>query len=125
MINLVTVDSVSSEIEEEVSVIVCGQRLTCFASYLPYEIKVGGVYSAELLPVIFDNYIIEEIECSKPKIVREGLGYSYDFIGKLKDGCIYCGDLVFCDDVLLTDFGFFDGKLISWKIDRLDILFSK
>jgi len=119
----VIVDAICSEVEEDVSIVVCGQRLTCFASYLPYQLEVGGVYRAELLPMIFNEYVVHEVSYVEPKIVREGVGYSYSVTGELKDGCLYCGGLVFCDEILLADFGFLEGKSVSWKIDRLDISF--
>ncbi|MFF7395110.1 hypothetical protein ACFZAI_01515 [Achromobacter sp. NPDC008082] len=123
MICSVLVDAISPEVEEEVSIVVCGQRLTCFASYLPYRLEVGGMYQAELLPMVFDEYIVQEISHAEPAVVREGSGYSCRIIGELRDGCLRCGGLTFCDEILLADFGFLEGKLISWKIDRLDISF--
>ena len=117
------VDAVCSEVEEEVSIVVCGQRLTCFASYLPYQLEAGGIYRAELLPIIFNEYVVHEVSYVEPNIVREGVEYSYSVTGELKDGCLYCGGLVFCDEILLADFSFLEGKSVSWKIDRLDISF--
>lgn len=123
MIYSVLVDGINSEIEEEVSIVVCGQRLTCFASYLPYQLEVGRVYRAELLPIVFDEYIVQEISHVTPSVLREGPGYSYRIIGELKSGCLCCSGLTFCDEILLADYGFLEGKLISWRVDRLDILF--
>ncbi|MBT2342328.1 MULTISPECIES: hypothetical protein [Pseudomonas] len=123
MIYSVLLDGVNSEVEEEVSIVVCGQRLTCFASYLPYQLEVGRVYRAELLPMVFDEYIVQEVSHVTPLVLREGSGYSYSIIGELKDGCLCCSGLTFCDEILLADFGFLEGKLISWRVDRLDILF--
>lgn len=123
MIYSVLVDAICPEIEEEVSIVVCGQRLTCFATYLPYQLEVGRTYRVELLPMVFDDYLVQEVSCAEPSIVREGVGYSYNIIGELRDGCLHCGELTFCDEVLLANFGFLEGKLILWRIDRLDILF--
>ncbi|ESS47795.1 hypothetical protein L665_03773 [Ralstonia solanacearum SD54] len=33
------------------------------------------------------------------------------------------GGIVFEDDVLLSDFGYLEGKMIAWKIDRIDVEF--
>lgn len=123
MIYSVIIDVISPEIEEEVSIFVCGQRLTCFASYLPYRLEVGRTYQAELLPMVFDEYFVQEISHSEPSIVREGVGYSYSIIGELRAGCLHCGGLIFCDEFLLENFGFLEGRLVCWKVDRLDISF--
>lgn len=124
MIYSVLVEAVSSEIEEEVSISVCGHRLICFASYLPYSLEVGRIYPAEFLPMIFNDYLVKEVSDVEPAVVREGEGYSYQIIGELKSGCLEVGELSFCDEHLLADFGFLEGRMVSWKIDRLDILFS-
>ncbi|WNC09823.1 hypothetical protein [Pseudomonas coleopterorum] len=123
MIYSALVDGINSEIEEEVTIVICGQRLTCFASYLPYQLEIGKVYRAELLPMVFGEYIIQEISHVTPSVLREGPGYSYRFIGELRDGCLCCVGLTFCDEIFLADFGFLEGKLISWRVDRLDISF--
>lgn len=123
MIYSVLVDGVNPEIEEEVTIVVGGQRLTCFASYLPYQLEVGRVYRAELLPMVFDEYIIQEVSHVAPSVLREGSGYSNRIIGELRDGCLCCSGLTFCDEIFLVDFGLLEGKLISWRIDRLDISF--
>lgn len=123
MIYSVLVEAVDSEIEEEVSISVCGHQLICFASYLPYSLEVGKVYPAEFLPMVFNDYLIKEIPDAESAVVREGEGYSYKIIGQLRDGCLKVGELSFCDEYLLADFGFLEGRMVSWKIDRLDILF--
>jgi hypothetical protein len=123
MIYSVLVDALSPEVEEEVSITVCGQRFTCFASYLPYQLEVGRVYRAELWPMVFNEYIVQEVSHAESSVVREGMGYSYSIIGELRNGCLRCGRLTLCDEILLANFGFLEGRLISWKIDRFDISF--
>ncbi|WP_233237914.1 hypothetical protein [Bordetella sp. LUAb4] len=123
MIYSVLVDGINPEIEEEVSIVVCDQRLTCFASCLPYQLEVGRVYRAELLPMVFSEYIVQETSHVTPSILKNGSDYSYKIVGELREGCLCCSGLIFCDEILLADFGFLKGKLISWRVDRLDVLF--
>jgi len=124
MIYSVIIDSMCPDIEEEVSVVVAGHRLTCFASYLPFPLEVGGAYKAELLPMVFDEYIVREVSFTQePSITRQGIDYSYHVVGELADGWLRCGELEFFDEVLLADFGFLSNKMVMWKIDRLDIAF--
>ncbi|MCZ8382931.1 hypothetical protein [Achromobacter xylosoxidans] len=123
MIYSVLVEAVGLEIEEEVLISVCGHRLLCFASYLPDRLEVGKVYQAELLPMIFDDYVVREINNADPAIVRQEDGYSYTIVGQLRAGCLHVGGLLFCDNILLSDYGFMEGKMVSWKVDRLDVSF--
>lgn len=97
--------------------------MTCFASYLPYAVEVGRGYQAELLPLVFEDYTVREIFKAESSISRIGQGYSYEVCGPLADGYVQCGDLMLCDDTLRSDFGFLEGKFISWRVDRLDVVF--
>ena len=123
MIYSVLVEAVGLEIEEEVLISVFGHRLTCFASYLPGRLEVGKFYQAELLPMVFGDYVVHEINNADPAIVRQGDSYSYTIVGQLHAGCLCVGDLSFCDNILLSDYGFMEGRMVSWKVDRLDVSF--
>lgn len=50
MIYSAIVDSMCPDIEEEVSVVVTGHGLTCFASYLPFPLEVGGLIKQHCYP---------------------------------------------------------------------------
>lgn len=117
------IEKIGGDIEEEVSVLICEKRLTCFASYMPYPVHVGEVYQVELVAVVLNDYSIEESNDELPSIFRTGTDYSYLLTGMLDDGNINCGSITFFDDVLSEDFGFLRGKMVSWKVDRLDICF--
>ncbi|MFS8148818.1 hypothetical protein [Rhizobium sp. BR 249] len=123
MIYSAILEKIGDEVEEEVSVLIQGERLTCFASYMPYPTHIGEVYQVELIASVFGDYIIEEAEVEFPSICRIGEGYSYLIVGILTDGRIDCGSLSFDDDAFSKDFGSLRGKMVSWKVDRLDICF--
>ncbi|WP_246655178.1 hypothetical protein [Rhizobium laguerreae] len=116
------IEKIGDDIEEEVSVLICEEKVTCFASYMPYPVHVGEVYQVELVAVVFNEYFIEESD-ELPSIFRTGTDYSYLLTGILGDGNINCGSIIFFDDLLSEDFGFLRGKMVSWKVDRLDICF--
>lgn len=123
MIYSAIVEALSSDVEEEVSIVVCGQQLTCFACHLPYRIEVGEIHQVELSPVIFSDYVIDELPGAGCSIASRGFGYSYEVVGWLENGCISCNGLVFSDEAFIEDFAFLDGKRVSWQVDRLDVLF--
>ena len=123
MIYLVCVEAIDQDVEEEITLVVCGQKLICFASFVPYRLEVGKSYQAELLPMVFNEYLVQEMPHEESSIERDGLGYAYNAIGELRNGCLTCGKLIFCDEVLLSDYGYLDEKMVSWRIDRLDVAF--
>lgn len=123
MIYSALVEKTAGSIEEEVSVLIHGESLTCFASYMPYPTHIGETYKVELSATVLDEYTIEESRDEFPSIRRIGKSYSYLLTGILGDGYIDCGSVSFFDDALSEDFGSFRGRMVSWKIDRLDILF--
>jgi hypothetical protein len=124
MIYSAMVESLSPDIEEEVSVIIGGQNMTCFATCLPYPLELGKTYFVELSPMVFDEYRVRETTSSEPRAQRIGAGYSYVLTGNLMRGYLDCGRIVIYDEGLLADFSHLDGAMISWEVDRLDILFS-
>jgi len=125
MIFSILVRSINFDVEGEVEVVVGDVQLTCFANNIPFEIKVGGRYEVEFYPMVFDEYFVEDAGEVGDSIDRHGKGYSYKVVGRLNEGCVSCGELMFCDEFLAEDFGFLDGRMVSWIIDRLDVSFVK
>ncbi|MBV6885116.1 hypothetical protein [Xanthomonas euvesicatoria] len=113
----------SEIIEEELKVNIDGQELVCFASHLPYAVKAGNIYEAEIIPMVFDEYFVEKSDEVTPSIRSCGIAYSYIVTGILRKGSVDCGKLTFFDDALIEDFGFLEGQMVNWKIDRLDLSF--
>ncbi|WP_245511539.1 hypothetical protein, partial [Rhizobium leguminosarum] len=86
MIYSALIEKIGDDIEEEVSVLICEERLTCFASYMPYPVHVGEVYEVELVAVVLNEYFIEESNDELPSIFRTGTDYSYLLTGMLDEG---------------------------------------
>ncbi|WP_205781154.1 hypothetical protein [Methylocaldum sp. SAD2] len=117
---------VDEDIEEEVLLRVGDIELACFASVCPYKIEVGLSYPVELHPVVFDDYSVTALpDETQPAVTRVGTGFAYVVTGKLSGDCLESGGLVIEDEVLQRDFGYLEGKMITMKIDRMDVEFLR
>jgi hypothetical protein len=125
MIYSAQLQHVSDEVEGEVVLTINGMDLTCFAyASLPYEAKEGSFYQVELIPQVLNDYQISELdEDASPSIVQIGDSFAYVIRGRLSDNCLDAGGIVFEDDALLSGFGYLEGKMIAWKVDRIDAEF--
>jgi hypothetical protein len=121
----ILVRSINFDIEGEVDVVVGDVQLTCFANSIPSEIRIGSFYEVEFYPIVFDEYFVEDAGEVGESLGRCGEEYSYKVVGRLKEGCVSCGELMFYDEFLAEEFGFLDGKMVSWVIDRVDVRFVK
>lgn len=108
--------------EERVTVEANGIEVTCFTVYCPYEIKEGEEYPAEFDFEVFNGYQVTESADKDSGLIYAGKAYSYLLKGKLKGSKLNAG-IVFDDDILMSDYGFLDGKYVQVNADRLDISF--
>jgi len=115
------------DIEGEVILNVNGRDLTCFSySSLPHDAKQGAYYRVEFTPQVFHEYQVDLREDEVPPSVQQiGKGFSYVMTGRLTGNRLDAGCVVFEDDVLLSDYGYLEGKIVSWKVDRLDAEFLR
>ncbi len=98
--------------------------LTCFAIVCPIKRKQGGFYKVDLMPEMFNEYDLREVDAAvTPSILQSGKDFSCVVIGKLENGAISVSGIKFEDTLLLSDFGYLDGKMVEWEIDRLDVEF--
>lgn len=116
------VQAIGHDVEEEVTLNLNGLEVTCFAGVCPYEIREGEKYPVSFELMIFDDYEVEESEAESAGLERIGNGFSYWIKGRLERGVIDCG-IQFEDEVLLSDYGYLDGKFIWLKVDRIDVEF--
>jgi len=116
---------VSNEVEGEVLLTIDEVNLTCFAySSLPVDAKEGSFYRVELTAEVLDDYVVSELNGETlPSIAQVGNSFIHVISGRLSGNRLDAGGIVFEDDVLLSDFGYLDGKMISWKVDRIDAEF--
>lgn len=116
------VSGVSDSIEEEVVLRVGDVEIVCFVGYSPYSIEEGGEYPVALSLCFLDDFELTESDelCSSLRRI-EG-GFSYVVTGVL------CGDVIdagvkFQDEMFLSDFGYLSGKMVSVRVDRIDVEF--
>jgi hypothetical protein len=116
------VKKVDKDVEEEVTLSLCGFEVTCFAGVCPYQIQEGQKYLVSFELMIFDEYCVEESQDEVPSLERIDNGFSYWITGRLKDGVI--DSLIsFEDEILLSDYGYLNNKQIRVKTDRIDVDF--
>ncbi|MGE3320500.1 MAG: hypothetical protein AB7I18_14515 [Candidatus Berkiella sp.] len=114
----------NDDIEEEVVLRINGVELTCFASVCPYPIVERATYEVALIPVVFDDYSVREMsKDTHTSLVKVGNGFAYELVGELAGGLLDIGCISLEDDVLLRDYGYLNGKIIAWMIDRIDVEF--
>ncbi len=111
-------------VEEEVTLELDGKVITCFAGVCPYQIREGNRYPVSLKLEVFDDYLVEESSKDEAGLEKLGNGFSYWVIGKLEGDVIY-SQFTFQDEVLLSDYGYLNGKYIRMKVDRIDVEFLK
>ena len=117
------VKSIDENVEEQVTLIVAGVEIICFASICPYEIIAGKTYPVEFEIMLNDDYEIEQINSVSSHIQKIGSGFAYKLSGEMLDGTIDCG-IPFYDDYLISEYGYLRGKLVSLNIDRMDVEFK-
>ena len=84
---------------------------------------MGSSYPVELH--LFDDYVIEEVsDDSEPSIVRIGDTFAHVITGRLNGRCLEAGDMTFEEDMLLSDFGYLDGKMVVMRVGRIDADFD-
>jgi len=116
------VEEINSDIEEEVTVIVEGVKIVCFASFCPYPIEIGGVYPAVLKMVVLNEYSVSEAEGLGKSLNRIGKGFSYILNGVLSDDGIDVGFTI-QDDFIQKEYYYLKGRLVSVAVDRIDVEF--
>lgn len=113
---------IDDDIEEEVALGLNGVEVTCFAGICPYQIQEGKEYPVSFELVVFDDYWVEELSEEKVVLERIGNTFSYWITGKLEGGVID-SVIQFEEEILLSDYGYLNGKFIRMKVDRIDVEF--
>lgn len=122
---LAKIERVSEDVEGEVSISIGDMNLVCFGySSLPQGAGAGDFYVVEVIPVIFGDYCVREM-CIDEEVgfFQINNNFSYYFNGRLSKGCLSVRGVSFEDEFLMSNFGYLDGKMISWRVDRIDLDF--
>ncbi|WP_205205192.1 hypothetical protein [Azonexus hydrophilus] len=116
---------IDENIEEQVTLQIGNAEITCFAYSPFYEVKLGSIYQVDLELLVLNDYTVEEIsEGSEPSLSRTGNTFAYVVTGRVNGRYLKSGELTFKDDVLLSDFGYLDGKMVAMKVDRINADFQ-
>lgn len=114
----------NEDVEEEVLLQIGEWKILCFAGLCPYPIHEGMEYVVDLSFVVLDDYEVKELpDTSSPAILNTGKGFVTELVGKLEGSRLRLGELEFEDDILLSDYGYLDGKSVSVRADRISAEF--
>ena len=121
---IVQIKRLSDDVEQEVVLRIKNFKITCFAAACPYKIEEGEFYRVSLTTQVLNDYHIDEVDEEVPSsLVQIGNGFSYIITGRLTNNCLDVDGIFFEDDMLLSNFGYLEGKMITWKVDRIDVEF--
>lgn len=111
------------ELDNILTIRTCDEVLDVFASYVPEDINYKNEYLVELEATVLDEYILEQSdEISTLRKIDNSLGY--EIIGVLRNGKIYVNKIIFEDEILKSDFGYLDNKIVKWTVDRISLYFE-
>lgn len=118
------IKNVHDIVEEVILLKIDAVEIICFASYCPNKIEEGESYLVELTAQVFGEYDLSEIgDETSHSVEQVGENLTQVIKGRINGNRLEVGSLVFVDDVLLSDYGYLEGKMVAWKVDRIDAEF--
>lgn len=118
----VTFLKLNEAIAEEVTLLIGDEVVECFASYCPYELEVGRVYSAEISLNLSQSYEVLEVEPTDVRAVKKGRGFSYYLYGYLNGEEFMTFTTLFDEDVHY-EYPDLNNKFICLEVERIDASF--
>ena len=118
----VTFLKLNEAIAEEVTLLIGGEVVECFASCCPYELEVGRIYSAEISLNLSQSYEVQEVEPTDVRAVKKGRGFSYYLYGYLSDEEFMTFTTLFDEDVHY-ECPDLNNKFICLEVERIDASF--
>ena len=109
-------------IEEEVTLLIEGEAIECFASFCPYNLEVGRVYNVELSINLSESYEIRKTEPTDVRAVKKGRGFSYYLYGSLDDDTFKTFTTLFDEDIHY-DHPDLNNNFICLEVERIDASF--
>jgi hypothetical protein len=116
------IEKIGDLVEEEVTLLIDGVEIVCFAGVCPYALKESETYPVVLTLAIFNDYDLHESDDKKSSLRQIENSFSYVITGLLSDGILDAG-IKFFDEIFLSDFRYLDGKMVSIRVDRIDVEF--
>ena len=109
-------------IEEEVTLLIDGEIIECFASFCPYDLDVGKTYDVELSLNLPQSYEIKETERTDVHVIKKGRGFSYYLYGIL-DNEIFRTFTPLFDENLHYEHPDLNNHFICLEVERIDASF--
>ncbi len=109
-------------IDEEVTLLIDGALVTCFASYCPYEIEVGMTYAVELTLYLSEHYEAQKISSTNVLIERIDNSFAYALYGTLNNNTFNTFTLLTVDGIH-HDHPDLNDSLIKLTVERIDVAF--
>lgn len=118
----VTVVAIDDLIDEEVTLLIDGTLVTCFANYFPYEIEVGMTYAVELNLYLPEHYEVQRTISAEALIERIENSFSYVLYGALNDNIFKTFTALTIDGVH-HDHPDLNNSFIKLTVERIDVAF--
>ena len=112
----------NEHIDEEVTLLIDGSTIVCFANVCPYELKVGKTYDVELKLNLPDNYSINQSSQREILIEKTGKGFAYSLYGELHDDEFHTFTTLF-DENVHCDHPALNNKFIRLHVERIGASF--
>lgn len=117
-----TVVAIDELIDEEVTLLIDGTLVTCFANYIPYEIEVGMTYAVELTLYLSEHYEAQRISSTNALIQRIDSSFAYVLYGTLNNNAFNTFTLLTVDGIH-HDHPDLNDSLIKLTVERIDVAF--
>ncbi|MDR5773606.1 MULTISPECIES: hypothetical protein [unclassified Caballeronia] len=121
MVNAI-VEDIGEDVEEEVTLRINDVRLVCFMGYSPYQVEKGKTYPVDINLEFFNEVELLESNDSRPSLSQIANSFAYTVTGLLHDDVLDAG-VKFREQRFLSDYGYMTGKMVSVKVDRIDVEF--
>ncbi|NVZ70921.1 hypothetical protein [Pseudomonas costantinii] len=114
--------AINELVEEEVTLLIDGTTIICFASYSPYEIEVGKIYDVEITLNLSEHYEIRKLNSNEILVERVGSSYSYALYGMLSQSKFQTFTLL-NDEEIHYDYPELNDCFIKLTVERIEASF--
>ena len=108
--------------EDEATLVVAGQRIRCFVAVCPRAVAAGDEVRVALTAMALDGLELRAAGDAAPGMEPLG-GYRYRCTGRVAGGVVDVGG-VLLEDESLGDEAAFDGRMVTFDVDRIDADFA-
>lgn len=114
---------INEHIDEEVTLLIDGTKVVCFANVCPYELEVGKTYDAELKLNLSEKYLISKSPHSEKLVERIGDGFAYNLYGELQNDEFHTFTTLY-DEGVHYEHPALNNRFIRLQVDRIDVNFQ-